>query len=90
MLLCLTEAMVDLLNALDPQEDPLVFLAERTDPMENPIFQEDETRSLAFDRMGCQLMTVNCSGSGSVSGWKRSGRDWPNTGKKPPMPEKHG
>lgn len=74
MLLCLTEAMVDLLNALDPQEDPLVFLAERTDPMENPIFQEDETRSLAFDRMGCQLMTVNCSGSGSVSGWKKEFR----------------
>ena len=74
MLLCLTEAMVDLLNALDPQEDPLVFMAERTDPMENPIFQEDETRSLAFDRMGCQLMTVNCSGSGSVSGWKKEFR----------------
>ena len=74
MLLCLTEAMVDLLNALDPQEDPLVFLAERTDPMENPIFQEDETRSLAFDRMGFQLMTANRSGSGSVSGWKKEFR----------------
>jgi len=74
MLLCLTEAMVDLLNALDPQEDPLVFMAERTDPMGETIFLEDETRSLAYDRMGCQLMTTTRSGSGSVSGWKKEFR----------------
>ena len=74
MTLCLTEAMIDLLNILDPQEDPLVFLAERCDLNGNPVFQEDETRSLAFDRMGCQLMTTTRSGSGSVSGWKKEFR----------------
>ncbi len=74
MTLCLKESVVDLLNVLDPQEDPLVFMAERTNPMGEPIFQEDETRSLAFDRMGCQLATVTRSQSGSVSGWKKEFR----------------
>lgn len=71
---CLTEAMIDLLNALDPQEIPLVFLDERFDETGETIFLENSAQSKAFDRFGSQLMTVTRSESGSVSGWKKEFR----------------
>lgn len=74
MTLCLTQAMIDLLNVLDPQELPLTFLDERFDDMGETIFMENETRSLAFDRFGSQLMTITRSQSGSVSGWQKEFR----------------
>lgn len=74
MTLCLTEAMVDLLNILDPQESPLTFLADRFDQEGETIFLESETQSKAFDRFGSQLMTITRSQSGSVSGWKKEFR----------------
>lgn len=74
MTLCLTEAMVGLLNLLDPQEIPLTFLADRFDEEGETIFLENDTQSLAFDRFGSQLMTVTYNPSGSVTGWKKEFR----------------
>ncbi len=72
--LCLTEAMIDLLNILDPQEAPLTFLADRFDEEGETIFLENAARSQAFDRFGSQLMNVTRSESGSVTGWKKEFR----------------
>lgn len=74
MTLCLKEPMIALLNALDPQEVPLRFLDERFDEMGETIFLENETKSLAFDRFGSQLMTVTRTESGTVTGWKKEFR----------------
>ncbi|MBR5533613.1 MAG: hypothetical protein IKU62_02045 [Ruminiclostridium sp.] len=74
MTLCLTEPAIGLLNALDPQETPLTFLEDRFDDMGETIFLESDTRSLAFDRFGSQLMTVTHTESGTVTGWKKEFR----------------
>lgn len=74
MTLCLTEAMIDLLNVLDPQEAPLTFLADRFDEEGETIFLESDTQSQAFDRFGSQLMTVTYTPSGTVTGWKKEFR----------------
>lgn len=74
MTLCLTEAMIDLLNILDPQEAPLTFLADRFDEEGETIFLESDTQSQAYDRFGSQLMTVTYTPSGTVTGWKKEFR----------------
>ena len=74
MTLCLTEAMIDLLNVLDPQEAPLTFLDDRFDDAGETIFLENETQRQVFDRFGSQLMTVTYTPSGTVTGWKKEFR----------------